>query len=121
MYRIDGSVFYGYDCDSASKCPLKHVTSPPAPWGWNQLHFVPDSSWQPASEVWWNDWYATGWNSLPGNGRCKPIGLQGKDGNQEAQSGTTHLIRRTFRLSPPQKGMQVTEAILEMWLSLIHI
>jgi hypothetical protein len=114
MYRIDGSVFYGYDCDSASKCPLKRVTSPPAPWGWNQLYFVPDSSWQPASEVWWNDWYASGWNSLPGN--CKPIGLQGKDGNQEGQSGITHLIRHTFfRLSPPQKGMHVTEAILEMW------
>jgi hypothetical protein len=32
-----------------------------------------------------------------------------------ARSGTTLLYRRTFALSPPQPGMEVTQAVLEMW------
>jgi hypothetical protein len=112
IYRID---FDGYDCKSASNCPLKHVTSPPAPQGWNQLYVDPASPWQPASEVWWDDWNASDWNSLPGDGHCKPIGLQDKNGNQEGQSGITHLYRRKFTLSPPYPGMQMTQAVLEMW------
>jgi len=108
IYRIAGSSFYGYQTDSASDSPLIRVTSPPAPLGWNQPDFEPDSSWQPASEVWWNDWYAPNWTPLPSD--CRPIGLWG-----EAQSRTTHLHRHTFTLSPPQSDMQVTQAVLEMW------
>jgi hypothetical protein len=117
IYRIDVSSFYGYDTNSASGSPLIRVTSPPAPWGWNQLYVDPYSSWQPASEVWWDDWNAPGWNVLPGDGECRPIGLQDENGNQEAQSGTTHLYRRKFTLSPPRlyPNMQVIQAVLEMW------
>jgi hypothetical protein len=115
IYRIDASVFYGYETDSASESSLIRVTSPPAPLGWNQLDFVPDSSWQSASEVWWALRDDPKWGLLPGDGECRPIGLQDEDGNPEAQSGTTHLYRRTFMLSPPQPGMQVTQAVLEMW------
>ena len=115
LYRVDDSSFYGYDADSASDSPLIRVTSPPAPGGWYQPDFAPDSSWQPASEVWWDDWDAPGWQPLPGDGDCRPLGLQDEYGNQEAQSGTTHLYRRTFTLSPPYPDMQVTQATLEMW------
>jgi hypothetical protein len=115
IYRIDASSFYGYDTDSASDSLLIHVTSPPAPWGWNQLYVDPYSSWQPASEVWWELWNAPRWKPLPI--QCRPIGLRDENGNQEAQSGTTHLYRRKFTLSPPRlyPNMQVTRAILEMW------
>jgi len=115
IYRLDVSLFYGYTTKSASDSPLIHVTSPPAPWGWNQLYPEPDNSWQPASEVWWDDWAAPGWDSLPGDGECRPIGLQDEDGNQEARGETTHLYWRKFTLSPPHPGMQVTQAVLEMW------
>jgi hypothetical protein len=113
VYRIDGSVFYGYQTDSASDSPLIRVTSPPAPLGWNQPDFEPDSSWQLGSEVWWDAWDAPNWTPLPGD--CRPIGLEDEDGNPEARGGTTHLYRRSFRLSPPQPDMQVTQAVLEMW------
>ena len=119
IYRIDGSSFYGYTTDSAYASPLIHVTSPPAPWGWNWgwnlLSFAPDSSWLPASEVWWDNWDDPIWEPLPGNGECRPIGLQDEYGSPEAQSKTTHLYRRTFTLSPPLSGMEVTQAVLEMW------
>ena len=113
IYRIDASDFSGYETDSASDSPLIHVTYPPAPWGWNQPYFVPDSSWQPGSEVWWTLWTTPNWTPLPDD--CRPIGLQDENGNQEGSDGTTHLYRRTFTLSPPQSGMQVTQAVLEMW------
>jgi len=115
IYRIDVSSFYGYQTKSASDSSLIHVTSPPAPWGWNQLYVDPASSWQPASKVWWNDWASSGWDSLPGNGKCKPIGLRDANGNQEARGGVTHLYRRIFTLSPPLPGMEVDRAVLEMW------
>jgi hypothetical protein len=116
IYRIDGSSFYGYDTDSAYASPLKHIPSPPAPWGWNQLYVDPYSSWQPAIGVWWDNWnwHDSFWKPLPANGKCRPIGLQDKNGNQEGQSKVTHLYRREFDLRAPS-GMQVTEAILEMW------
>jgi hypothetical protein len=113
IYRIDASLFTGYTTDSAADSPLIHVTYPPAPWGWNQPYFVPDSSWQTSSEVWWEFWTTPDWGPLPGD--CRPIGLRDKNGYQEDWSGTTHLVRRTFTLSPPQSGMQVTKAALEMW------
>ena len=113
IYRIEASSFSGYTTTSATDSSLKHVTYPPAPWGWNQPYFVPDSSWQPGSEVWWALWTTPDWVPLPS--ACRPIGLRDENGNQEAWSGTTHLLRRAFKLSPPQSGMQVTQAILEMW------
>ena len=113
IYRIDTSSFSGYTTDSAADSPLIHVTSPPAPLGWNQPDFVPDSSWQPGSEVWWAFWTDPTWLPLPGD--CRPIGLRDGDGNQEARGGTTHLHRRTFTLPPPEEGMRVTQATLEMW------
>jgi len=115
IYRIDGSSFYGYTTKSASDSPLIRVTSPPAPGGWYQPDFAPDGSWQLASEVWWDSWDAPSWAPLPGDGDCRPIGLQDEDDNQEAQSETTHLYRRKFTLSPPHLGMRVTQAVLEMW------
>ena len=118
IYRIDGSSFYGYETKSASDSPLVHVVSPPAPWGWNQLFFEPDSSWQLASEVWWAEfWGSPNWETLPGDGECRPIGLWDENGSQEARSGITHLYRREFMLSPPllHLDMQVTQVVLEMW------
>jgi hypothetical protein len=115
IYRIDGSSFYGYDTDSAYASPLKHVDSPPAPWGWNQPNFEPVSPWQPASEVWWDNWDAPIWEPLPDDGKCRPIGLQDKNGNPEGQSEVTHLYRRKFDLRPPHPSMEVDQAVLEMW------
>ena len=116
IYRLDESSFYGYTTKSAVDSSLIHVTSPPAPWGWNQPYGRPDSSWQSAIKVWWDDWKAPNWNALPGDNKCWPIGLQqDEDGNQEAQSGITHLYWREFTLSPPLPGMEVDEAFLEMW------
>jgi len=114
IYRIDEASFYGYTTQSASDSSLIRVPSPPAPVGWNQPDFTPDSSWQPAAEVWWAEfWTDPYWEPLPRD--CRPIGLQDKDGNQESRNGTTHLYRRTFTLSPPRPDMQVTQAVLEMW------
>jgi len=114
IYRIDEASFYGYATQSASDSPLIRVPSPPAPEGWNQPDFTPDSSWQPAAEVWWAEfWTDPYWEPLPRD--CRPIGLQDEDGNQESRNGTTHLYRRTFTLSPPQPDMQVSQAVLEMW------
>ena len=113
VYRLDGSVFSGYATQSAGDSPLKHVTSPPAPPGWNQPDFVPDSSWQTSAEVWWIYWAAPDWAPLPGD--CRPIGIRDEEGKKEAWSKVTHLHRRTFALSPPEEGMRLTQAILEMW------
>ena len=113
IYRIDASSFSGYTTTSADDSPLIHVTSPPAPLGWNQRDYVPDSSWQPGSEVWSHYWAAPNWSPLPGD--CRPIGLLDENGKPEAWNGTTHLYRRTFILFPPEPGMQVTQAVLEMW------
>ena len=113
IYRIDASLFSGYTTLSAEDSPLIRVTSPPAPVGWNQPDFVPDSSWQPSSEVGSPFWTAPPWAPLPGN--CKAIGLLDGNGDQEALNGTTHLHRRTLTLSPPGACMRVTGAVLEMW------
>ncbi len=113
IYRVDASAFSGYATTSADDSSLIRVTSPPAPLGWNQPDFMPDSSWQPGSEVWWDEWATPNWSPLPAD--CRPIGLPDENGNPEAWDGTTHLYRRTFRLSPPHVGMQMTQAVLEMW------
>jgi len=113
IYQIDASSFYGYQTGSASDSSLIRVTAPPAPWGWNQPDLVPDGSWQPGSEVWWDFWTAPSWTPLPGD--CRPIGVLNQQGDQEAWDGTTQLYRHTFALSPPEVGMQITRAVLEMW------
>ena len=119
VYRINAdaspypSSWGWYTTTSASDSQLIHVTSPPAPLGWNQPDFAPDSSWQPSSEVWSQYWAVPLWAPLPVG--STPIGLQDENGDQEAVNGTTHLLRHTFTLSPPEAGMQVTGAVLEMW------
>ena len=113
IYRIDESSFYGYTTKSASDSWLIRVSSPPAPWGWNQLYVDPTSYWQSAVEVWWDYWDVPNWDSMPSE--CRPIGLLGVDGQQEALQGITHLYRRKFMLSSPIPGMQVTRAALDMW------
>ncbi len=113
IYRIDASLFSGYTTISAADSPLIRVTSPPAPLGWNQPHFIPDSSWQPGSGVWWDAWAAPNWTPLPAG--STPIGLLDAHGKQEALNGTTYLYRRTLTLSPPRACMQVTGAFFEMW------
>ncbi len=113
IYRIDASLFSGYLTDSATDSPLIHVTSPPAPWGWNQPYFEPDNSWKTGTEVWWDFWTTDYWVPLPSG--CRPIGLRDDSGNQESINGTTHLYRHVFTLFAPYSGMQVEDAVLEMW------
>jgi sarcosine oxidase gamma subunit len=114
IYRIDASLFSGYTTTSAADSSLIRVTSPPAPSGWNQPDFEPDSFWQTSSEVWWDDWKAPNWVS-PLLYDCEPIGLLDEHGDEEAVNGTTHLHRQVFTLSPPAACMQVITATLEMW------
>jgi len=113
IYRIDASAFSGYSTTSAEDSPLNHVTSPPAPLGWNQPAFVPDSSWKTGADVWWGFWGVPYWEPLPGD--CWPVGLRDAEGKKEGWSGTTHLYRRTFTLSPPRPDMRITRAVLGLW------
>ncbi len=113
IYRIDASLFSGYTTTSAEDSPLIRVTSPPAPLGWNQPDFVPDSSWQTSSKVWSPFWANPPWGPLPAD--STPIGLQDGNGDQEAVNGTTYLYRRTLTLSSPGACRQVIGAALEMW------
>ena len=112
IYRIDAADFRGYVTDDASQSPLIHVTSPPAPAGWNQPAFVPDSSWQAGLQVWWDQWIAPSWEPYHG---ATIVGLADAQGRQEGVDGTTHLIRHTFQLDAPQPEMRITSAILDMW------
>jgi len=113
IYRVDASSFSGYTTTSAADSPLIHVTSPPAPVGWNQPDFVPDGSWQTSREVSLSYWSDPPWRPLPGE--CKVIGLWDANEDFEFLNGMTHLHRHTFTLSPPGGGMQVTEVELQMW------
>jgi len=112
MYRIAAADFRGYASDAAGDSALISVTSPPAPAGWNQPSFTPDSSWQAGIQVWWDEWAAPGWRTFPG---AIIVGLADAQGRQEGLDGTTHLIRHTFQLDAPQPGMRITSAILQMW------
>jgi len=67
----------------SGRFPLICLASPPAPLGWNQPDFVPDTSWQTSSEVWWMFWAAPDWAPLPG--ACRPIGLW--DGEDKSELG----------------------------------
>ena len=119
VYRIDASASPfpsssgWYTTIGADDSPLIRMTSPPAPPGWNQPGFVPDSSWQPSSEVSVSYWANPPWGPLPED--SKVIGLWDENDDQEFLNGTTHLLRHTFTLSPPEAGMQLTGAALEMW------
>ncbi len=113
VYRIDPSLFSTYTTIDAAESPLIRVTSPPAPLGWNQPDFVPDSSWQPSSEVWSPWWSAPNWSPLPEG--SKALGLLDENDEQEFVNGTTYLYRRTLTLSSVGGCRQVTGAVLEMW------
>jgi hypothetical protein len=73
---------------------------------------VPDSSWQLGAPVWSSFWLGEPWE-LPGH--LSPIGLWDELGEYEFKNGTTHLIRHTLTLSPPQAGMEVSRVDMEMW------
>jgi hypothetical protein len=109
--RIGGSRFYGYRTDSASQSPLLHITSPPAPEGWNLPGYSPDNTWQPGVQVWWDVWVLRG----PLIPQCAIIGLVNRYDKPEGVDRTTHLYRRVFDLASPQPGMKITRAVLEMW------
>ena len=112
MYRIAAADFRAYISDDASESALISVTSPPAPVGWSQPAFVPDSSWRSGMQVWWDGWGVPAWQTFPG---ALIIGLADAQGRQEGLDGTTHLIRYTFQLDPPQPGMRIISATLLMW------
>jgi len=114
IYRVDPSLFQGYsEKGSASYYPLIEVTSPPAPAGWNQPSYVPDSAWREAVEVWWPAWGTLGWvNIFP---EATIIGLNKSGGRPEGLDGTTHLIRHIYKLEAPYPGMQLTSAVMDMW------
>ena len=113
VYRVSASEFRAYDGHSASDSSLRHISSPPAPSGWNQPDFVPDVSWRPAAAVWFDAWSLAPWSPIPSG--CQPIGLLGRGGEPEGVDGTTYLFQRTFALAPPSPGMTITRAVLEMW------
>jgi len=110
--RIAAADFRPYTSDGAAESPLILVTSPPAPAGWNLPDFVPDSSWRNGMQVWWDGWAVPGWQTFPG---AVIVGLADARGRQEGLDGTTHLIRHTFQLDPPQPGMRIIGATLLMW------
>lgn len=112
IHRIAAADFYGYTSDNADDSALLGVTSPPAPAGWNQPSFVPDSSWQAGMPVWWDQWSVPKWEPFSG---ASIVGLPDAQGLQESLDGTTHLIRRTFQLDAPQPGMRITSAMLQLW------
>jgi hypothetical protein len=112
MYRVDPSLFQGYAGASATDYSLLPITSPPAPAGWNQPGFVPDSTWRAPVEVWWAAWNTGDW---PLRFPATIIGMKNAKGKQEGLDGTTHLIRQTFELTPPEPGRHITAAVLDMW------
>lgn len=112
LYRIAAADFRAYASDDASESPLILVTSPPAPEGWNQPAFVPDSSWRNGIQVWWDGWAVPFWQAFPG---AVILGLPDARGRQEGLDGTTHLIRQTFHLDAPQPGMRIISAALHLW------
>jgi len=112
IYRVDPSLFRGYAGDDASHSALNLITSPPAPAGWNEPGFVPDSSWRAPVQVWWPAWNTGDW---PLRFPATIIGMNNSKGKPEGLDGTTHLIRYTLELTPPEPGMHVTKALLNMW------
>lgn len=122
VYEIAASAFRPYPsgCESASPpdCSLIPVTIPPAPAGWNQKSFSPDSSWKPAQAIWFNEWFDPKWRLPEWDGArtlCGPIGLLDAFGNPKGMDGATYLFRREIVLAQPLAGMTVTSAKLYMW------
>jgi len=113
IYAIDKGSFKGYTTRSASMSSLIHVTAPPAPADWNQAEFTAGDSWSHAAAVKWDEWDAPDWGPLISG--CSIVGLVGDGDRPKGASGETHLLRRTFFLTPPETHMRVAHAILEMW------
>jgi hypothetical protein len=112
LYRVDSSLFRGYVGDVASLNTLIHIPSPPAPAGWNQPGFQPDSAWQPADQVYWGAWDASEWHHFPAGSQILGYAINGQP---EGINGTTHLIRHLFRFDPPHPGWRIVQVTLEMW------
>ncbi len=111
VYRVAPGLFRGYVGNAATNNDLIHIPSPPAPVGWDQPWFVPDSSWIHPSPVWWDAW--TGVWALPTDGSV--FGLLDQNGDPEGVDGITHLIRHEYDLTPPAPGMRIIRATLEGW------
>lgn len=112
LYRVSPSLFRGYAGDTSSDYPLIEITSPPAPAGWNQPGFAPGSGWRAPVEVSWPAWSTLDWGL---NFQAAIIGLNNSRGRPEGLDGTTHLIRQSFTLTPPEPGMHVVDSVLDMW------
>jgi hypothetical protein len=113
IFRVDGRDFVPYSSLAAGGSPLKHITSPPAPQGWQQPDFQTDAAWRPGVEVWWEHWETPGWQQRPPGART--IGLLASGGYAEGKDGVTHLYRRVMVLVPPEPLMEIQQAALEMW------
>ena len=111
IYRVED--FRAYLGDSAANWPMIHITSPPAPLGWQNPDFQPDSAWEFTGDVWWDAWGDPNWQPLVAI--CDHLGLLGVGSRPEGLDGVTHLIRHTFELNPPQEGMLVVDAFMETW------
>ena len=99
--------------DSAANSPLVHITSPPAPQGWQMPDFQPDDSWGHTGDVWWDAWGDPNWRPLVAI--CDNLGVLGVGSRPEGRDGVTHLIRHVFEVRPPEEGMLVMDAFIEMW------
>ncbi len=81
---------------------------------WNDPDFTPDSVWQRGSNVWWSAWDQADWR--PRNVGCgDPVGLRDPAGNPLGGSDQVYLCRYEFDLRPPEVGMEVRRATLQMW------
>lgn len=127
IYRINGDQFQGYTCITgpilhANECPLIEVPTPPAPMDWNQVSFVPGAGWVPAAEVSFPAWEEAfevtppgqSWLPRPPTG-ATILGLETAPGESLGVDEVTQLLVRTFTLTPPQPGLVVRSASLEMW------
>jgi hypothetical protein len=82
--------------------------------GWYQRGDVDDNVWQRGSTVWWPEWEQAIWR--PGKVDCgEPVGLRDAAGNPLGKSDQIYLCRYEFDLQPPQPGMEVRRATLQMW------
>jgi len=112
IYLIHAVDFEPYDpqeCQSASECNLRIIGSPLTLERWNQPDYVMGFGWVGGDRVWSDDWDDPFWRPpFPG----WPIGFQDADGRA---NGTTQLLRRVFDLVPPEAGMRIHTALLDMW------
>ena len=112
VYRIEASQFRPYESDIAAHAVLIHVSSPPAPEGWNQPWYQPGDGWEPGQALWWDAW---GDYFDPDPPEPIMIGLLHKDGKPRGVDGTTYLMRYSFELAPPEPWMRVISCYLQGW------